>query len=76
MDAMLHTVRAIRDHGIAIIMIEHVMRAIMSVSDHVVVLDHGEMIAQGSPREVAENTQVVEAYLGRPEDAERLQEEV
>jgi len=76
MDAMLHTVRAIRDHGITIIMIEHVMRAIMSVSDHVVVLDHGEMIAQGSPREVAENTKVVEAYLGRPEDAERLQEEV
>jgi branched-chain amino acid transport system ATP-binding protein len=73
---MLHTVRAIRDRGITIIMIEHVMRVIMSVSDHVVVLDHGELIAQGSPREVAENAKVVEAYLGRPEDAERLQEEM
>ena len=54
----------VADLGIAIILIEHNMRVVMEVSDWVTVLDHGERIAEGSPREVQENPRVVEAYLG------------
>ncbi len=70
--AMLETIRAIRDRGISIIMIEHVMHAIMNVSEHILVLNFGELIAEGTPEEIANNEQVIEAYLGDPKLAERL----
>ena len=57
-------VKKIREQGISILMIEHVMSVIMGVSDRVVVLDHGEKIADGHPYEVINNQRVIDTYLG------------
>jgi branched-chain amino acid transport system ATP-binding protein len=51
------------------VLIEHVMRAVMSVCDRLVVLDAGKLIAAGRPAEVAANAQVIRAYLGAPREA-------
>ena len=50
--------------GLTIVIVEHVMRAIMAVARHIVVLDHGQKIAEGSPKEVVANHEVIRAYLG------------
>ncbi|MBV9589722.1 MAG: ABC transporter ATP-binding protein [Hyphomicrobiales bacterium] len=50
--------------GLTIVIVEHVMRAIMAVARHIVVLDHGQKIAEGSPREIVEHPEVIRAYLG------------
>jgi branched-chain amino acid transport system ATP-binding protein len=61
----MRLIRRIRDErGAAIFWVEHVMEAIMGVADRVVVLHHGEMLAEGTPAAVAENPQVLDAYLG------------
>jgi branched-chain amino acid transport system ATP-binding protein len=69
---MVETVAAIRERGITIIMIEHVMHAVMNVSDRIVVLDYGKLIAEGTPTAVANNPKVIEAYLGDPELAKKI----
>jgi branched-chain amino acid transport system ATP-binding protein len=70
--SMVETVAAIRQRGITIVMIEHVMHAVMNVSDRIVVLDYGELIAEGTPKVVAEDPKVIEAYLGDPELAKKI----
>jgi branched-chain amino acid transport system ATP-binding protein len=69
---MVETVKKIRERGITIIMIEHVMKAVMNVSDRIIVLDYGQQIAEGTPEEISNNEKVIEAYLGDPKLAERL----
>ena len=72
-DHMIGIVRRIRERGVTILMIEHLMQAIMSLSDRIVVLNFGEKLAEGAPNEVANNAQVIEAYLGDPKLAAELQ---
>ena len=57
-------IRGIRDSGVTVLMIEHVMQAVMNLSDEAWVLSNGKLIAHGSPREVAAHPSVIEAYLG------------
>jgi branched-chain amino acid transport system ATP-binding protein len=58
-------IRGIRDSGVTVLLIEHVMQAVMSLSDDVYVLNQGRVIAHGTPGEIAANREVIEAYLGR-----------
>jgi len=64
-EGALELIRSLRDEGIAILVVEHVMRAIMSVSDSVLVMHEGGELVHGPPQEVVEDERVIEAYLGQ-----------
>jgi branched-chain amino acid transport system ATP-binding protein len=63
-DEVLDILFALNERGVAVIMIEHIMRAVMKYSERIVVLDAGKKIADGSPDEIVNNRDVERAYLG------------
>ena len=69
---MIELIRKIRDSGISVLMIEHLMQAIMSLSNRILVMNLGRKLAEGQPDEVVHNTDVVEAYLGFPDIVDKL----
>lgn len=63
-DEMVAIIRDLRDSGITVFVIEHIMRAIMALSDRIVVIHYGRKISEGTPKEVASDERVIKAYLG------------
>jgi branched-chain amino acid transport system permease protein len=68
-DDAVALVRRIRDQGATVVFVEHVMRAVMALTDRVVVFDHGELLAEGPVAEVMQRPEVMAAYLGQPQPA-------
>jgi branched-chain amino acid transport system ATP-binding protein len=65
----MELVKKIQGKGITVMMIEHVMKAIMNICDRIIVLHHGQKIAEGTPQEVANSKTVIEVYLGEQANA-------
>lgn len=68
-DDMIGIIRGLRDRGVTVFVIEHIMRAVMALSDRVVVIQFGQKIAEGSPEAVTKDENVIKAYLGGEYDA-------
>jgi ABC-type branched-subunit amino acid transport system ATPase component len=70
-DSVLELVRRIRDSGVTVLLIEHVMRALMSISDRVMVMNHGRLLFEGTPADVQRHEEVIQVYLGTAAQEER-----
>ena len=66
MDSAVALIRRIRDQGTTIVFVEHVMRAVMALTDRIVVFNHGVLLAEGPAAEVMQRPEVMSAYLGKP----------
>ncbi len=66
---LLNFIRSLRTRGLTVLFIEHDMKVVMNISDRIYVIDHGKQIAHGTPDQIITNKQVIEAYLGKAEDA-------
>ena len=64
LDQAINLIRKIRDRGVTILIVEHIMKVIMSISDRIHAINYGQTITEGAPQEVANNQAVIEAYLG------------
>lgn len=73
-ESMVECLRAIRSGGVAVWLVEHDMRAVMGVCEHILVIDAGRKIAEGSPQQISNDPRVIEAYLGAPVDESEVEE--
>lgn len=69
---VLDLLNKVREKGITILLVEHNMDAVMRICDRIVVLNHGKKIAEGLPREIGNNKEVIDAYLGADEEVDGI----